>query len=449
MNQFTSTDNTPTVDPPQMLESYAWMTELPDMANSFSGNLDLNEQLQMLANANGAQAIQGHQYMRNHDFTQTMASPGIRLNDRLMPAYNSGAGAMNARLIPQFGNITNQTRLAAAEELARKAVETAVKAEAKFREEFELRAGEANNKESEQRNKAISTIHQVAKGLMGLSTIRNNVNAERLPDPVAPGQEPTAEDGSRLWRPDWNAQPSAPVNKLFMEEVVRKSREQDKEDSSQEERHELHNTATRRRTRVKKSTTRLRDAVGEVAEHYGPESVEGLPAIIHSDHIPSEHSDAGEVDKKTHQQHREQKGGGSNGLEIRPRAWHSPGLRRVFALLHSFSTRRERKLLTTRKAARKRGGSRAGKARLPRYKSLPQNINRSEPVPVEGKPPFRWMVSEKWLEKHPEFVVQANPPNFTIFDLPIPDEDLEADAKMYLLDAEDEMYLGDDEGDNE
>ncbi|KAJ7743946.1 hypothetical protein DFH07DRAFT_777272 [Mycena maculata] len=420
----------------------------------------------------------------------------------LLSAYRSGLLHLEPRAASQFGDITNLARPAvnfaantsridnvsasdmarlradleetkktmaaavtSAEEKACKAQEAAERAEAQMRLEREAQNEKADHKNGVERNKAQALLHEVAKGLLGMTGQRMG-ERELLPAPLEPGEEaPTAEDGNKLWRPSWNQPPSYVQNKDFFTEVVRKAKEQDKVicsqqllaehvlapftdaelmamvkayfktlrrkyhaqvSSDEEEKHEKHCTGTRCRNRQKKTVGRLRGAIDEVEKRFGEEKTHGLRAIIHSDHVLSEHSDCGNVEKEKFEKYRTSEGGGSNSLEVRLRQWHSAQIQRIYALLHTFSLRHDRKLGNARKAVRMLGkGSRAGKTRFPRFKCNPANVNKADPALVDGQPPFAWMVDEEWLKRNPNFRVLDNPENFTIFDLEIPDNELD------------------------
>ena len=93
-----------------------------------------------------------------------------------------------------------------------------------------------------------------------------------------------------------------------------------------------------------------------------------------------------------------------------------------------------------RNASGSRGGptrTRGGKNRYPRYRGLPDNANNHLP-PTGAKTPFISLVSKSWAQSSGNLELQmvADPEDFTILSLQVPDVD---------LDLEDLEYLGDDE----
>jgi hypothetical protein len=194
----------------------------------------------------------------------------------------------------------------------------------------------------------------------------------------------------------------------------------------------------------------LRKAVPEFREKYGEAATVGAEEWILEEFMPSEHSDCGEVDPEVFQNHMKAMGGGKNGWEVRPKAWHSEKVSvccyRIGRIFTMHQKRHFIGALKTIQSRRRTGAigdkrSNSGHARVARFRAMKENINKKPPPADLKLLPYASMVNPIWkaaYEAKENTIVPTlpDPPHFTIAHLDIPLEDLDDDERGYFGDYE-------------
>ncbi|KAK7008316.1 hypothetical protein R3P38DRAFT_3324901 [Favolaschia claudopus] len=316
--------------------------------------------------------------------------------------------------------------------------------------------------------------HSKARWLLSLGSADDGDDepSNRLPQPLQPGEEPALlKDGkTKRAHPNWSAGVTDPVNIRFLESLkalvlehvsrdngtlygspdgadilkitkvffghLRKVwKTQNSAEGLARYRHKLRRNKWRQRKHEKADDHRR--AVPKFRETFGEANTVGDYEIIQTDDMSSERSDCGEIDPATFSVHRFKSGGGENGWAIRPKAWQSSWLKLYFAHL---KTLRREMLEDEKTKSLGASGSLAGKHRVPRYKSLPANTNRSAPVLIRKQPLYEAMVSDAWMKTegitYEKIRAQTTPAEYTVFTLKLDTDGLHANEISYLADDE-------------
>ncbi|KII93304.1 hypothetical protein PLICRDRAFT_386169 [Plicaturopsis crispa FD-325 SS-3] len=197
-------------------------------------------------------------------------------------------------------------------------------------------------------------------------------------------------------------------------------------------RRERKNDLNKRRQRKKQKADDLRKQTDNFRAFYGEEETVGLEDLIQTDWMSSEHDDPGNVTVEQWKQHRLDHNGGTNGIEVRKEGWRSKQLNRTYARLRKFDRD------TANDTVVGQNQSRSGKVRLPRFRGIKANTNCRHPISAT-KTPYTPCVSRAWAACSENNMVRTSEDftDYTIFDLDIPDADLDAEDLRYLADDED------------
>ncbi|KAJ7277644.1 hypothetical protein C8J57DRAFT_1222445 [Mycena rebaudengoi] len=292
-----------------------------------------------------------------------------------------------------------------------------------------------------------SIIHDVAYGLV-VSGVRDPTTGkvdETLPHPLELGEQPMeleSTPGVFRMHPIWNGGYTHPTNVEFFEKVVKLVHERVVEDQrgwgTEEGGEAEKNLQMKRRARVDDLATDLRAVLGDFRSKYGEEATAGADEWLLAEFLPSEHSDCGEADPEAFKKYKQKMGGGCNGLEVRPKAWHGMKYRRFIGCLKSLRNAR-RKTLVNPKTGLKQSGM--GQVRKVRFRGMKENINKRAPPRKKRMLPYASMVDPTWkadyeARENTTVPTADDPAHFTIASLDIPIEDLDEEERAYFGDSE-------------
>ncbi|KAJ7668559.1 hypothetical protein DFH06DRAFT_1321801 [Mycena polygramma] len=346
----------------------------------------------------------------------------------------------------------------------------------------EYKAAHAQNATEDDQKKAleasavktavIAQIHDVTNGFLGIG-IRDETTSKinkKLLHPLGPGETDDTHE-----HPNWMKGVEDRTNALFVDKVINAVHGTVLEDQKLKEpklggtskaqvaklvkgyfntlrtnyiqqttptgmaKKEERNLKMKRTARVEDKCDDLRAGLVELRKVYGEENTVGAEEVLVADYLSSEHSDCGQAEPKKFEAHILKMGGGTHGLEVRAKAWHAKETRMLYARLKTFRNVR-RKQKNDPSTGEKL--STAGKARIPRFKGMKENINHNPPPTRMDRLPYASMVDSEWKAKMEAqgimIPVAADPAAFTIFSLDIPMTDLDAEERAYFAD-DDEM----------
>ncbi|KAJ3562762.1 hypothetical protein NP233_g9373 [Leucocoprinus birnbaumii] len=303
-----------------------------------------------------------------------------------------------------------------------------------------------------------SLTQTVMRDLLGINKARSGNDDENqpIPNPLGPGEESRQTlGGSKLWNPDWNQAVNVGINMLYISHVIQLAapscgvnadvindseiryyahqyfltlrntwKGQISEPIKEKQMKKRDRTRVNARKRTK--SKHRRQAVGLLKAH-GTTNLEGVEEVILTDWMSSEHSDCGNVsitEWKRHCSHQIGKVQGKS-LEVCKLAWRADWLNHLYCHLDVLSS----KLANDTKSAKTSG------VRYTRFEGPPKNVN-FDPPKAAGQDklrPFQACISLEWAEKHNQgnkLLLRVNPPSFTVFNLEIPNKDLEYKGEL-------------------
>ncbi|KAJ7701302.1 hypothetical protein B0H16DRAFT_1483570 [Mycena metata] len=189
--------------------------------------------------------------------------------------------------------------------------------------------------------------------------------------------------------------------------------------------------------RLKRVATTRREMIPELEEKYGAENCVGALALVQNDWGSQDGSDAGEADPVEWDAARAASGDPKRARERRKPAWRADCPDRLYAVLDTLSRQNETgKSIPVGGHHRKSKGRKAGGKdrrkeafKVDRFRGFPENVLKGPP---KIHVPFVSCVNEAWAAENKEYALLPDPPNFTIFNLVIPDSDLDAEALALL-----------------
>ncbi|PIL25673.1 hypothetical protein GSI_11423 [Ganoderma sinense ZZ0214-1] len=294
-----------------------------------------------------------------------------------------------------------------------------------------------------------------------------------LPAPLADDEEPRmAVDGTRLWNPDWAVDVNVGINAQFIRAVVdivlqngpfthdididtvsretvelyvrvyfRNLKAQYKARATVEGQQKLEVTSKKhaRLQRKKRKAARMRKALEAFKAAHGLENTVGVEMLCHTDWQSSEHSDIGEATEGEWTEHRDRAHAGAQGVEVRRLVWRSEKLNRIYAHLRVLAK------TVVSESAQRRGRFRGPRinynTEVPRQKRRRVASQGTTPHFQVDKP-YKECVSAKWAGStaNGEAILEGAPDaptGWTIFNLVIPDDALEADDLGWVADIDD------------
>ncbi|KAJ7156360.1 hypothetical protein C8R46DRAFT_1115795 [Mycena filopes] len=318
------------------------------------------------------------------------------------------------------------------------------------------------------RRAVISQIHEVTDRLVGLNTRDETTGKlnKTLRDPLLPGEVDDVFE-----RPNWQLNLADHANAVFVDKVLNivhgavmedqvlkepklgntskadvaamakvyfntlRTNWKTQNDAGARLKREQKNVEQKRTARVEDKCDDLRACLEDLEAEYGAAATVGAAEIVLAEYMSSEHSDSGKARKENWDTHRGKKGGGTNGLEVRDKAWRSAQTKLLYARLKTFRNARRNR---TRDATTGKKLSFAGKARMPRFPGMKVNVNNKPPPVKRDRLPYASMVDPAWKAKMElegvHIPVLADPPSFTIFSLNISMEDLDLEERAYFAD---------------
>ncbi|KAJ7757938.1 hypothetical protein B0H16DRAFT_1689410 [Mycena metata] len=186
-----------------------------------------------------------------------------------------------------------------------------------------------------------------------------------------------------------------------------------------------------------------REMIPELEEKYGAENCVGALALVQNDWCSEDGSDAGEADPVKWGAAKAASGDPKRAKERRKPEWRADCPDRLYAVLDTLSRQNEtEKSFPVGGHHRKRKGRKAGGKdrrkeafKVDRFRGFAENVLRGPP---KKHVPFVSCVNEAWAAENKEYALLPDPPNFTIFNLVIPDSDLDAEALALLGEAGEE-----------
>ncbi|KAJ7780918.1 hypothetical protein B0H16DRAFT_1682521 [Mycena metata] len=186
-----------------------------------------------------------------------------------------------------------------------------------------------------------------------------------------------------------------------------------------------------------------REMIPELEEKYGAENCVGGLALVQNDWCSEDGSDAGEADPVKWGAAKAASGDPKRAKERRKPEWRADCPDRLYAVLDTLSRQNEtEKSFPVGGHHRKSKGRKAGGKdrrkeafKVDRFRGFAENVLRGPP---KKHVPFVSCVNEAWAAENKEYALLPDPPNFTIFNLVIPDSDLDAEALALLGEAGEE-----------
>ncbi|KAJ7440891.1 hypothetical protein FB451DRAFT_1442814 [Mycena latifolia] len=267
---------------------------------------------------------------------------------------------------------------------------------------------------------SLGLVHETMKGLPGIGdrdeTTKKTV--EKLPHPLQPDEvvDPIHLPESYRRRGQLQLLHSEDVLS-HLAQLVHDLDQRSKTEAIRQQDREYAMTGSNMKAAV------MRDIiVTELRKNHGAEATVGADKLVLTDYMSSEHSDCGEL---THPEHEEYRAKTDNRCKE---------LLRFYAYLKTlYRLRQEREDSQTDKKK-----STAGRVKLTHFSAHPKNMNNAPPPTGASQIPYEWMVDPGWKAKvereQKDIPTVPNPPAFTIFQLPIQSDELDAG------------YMGDIEG---
>ncbi|KAI0309430.1 hypothetical protein OF83DRAFT_1089076 [Amylostereum chailletii] len=338
-----------------------------------------------------------------------------------------------------------------------------------------IRTKKSNNggRGREVRNTALENrIHEKMQMLIGIQYSGHGSNFTVPPPPDDLSKSHLDDHGNTVWTPDWRKDAKVSMNKSFIDHAVALLERDDTQNPDEKERLFLALDAKERRVRVAKyfghicnkykgqtdinakekavahsrsnelrrrrqriaADMRKACPVAEKAleEKFGPGSGKGISLLIDTDYVYSCHSNIGDAEQATWDQHKIQAGIGAKetAWEVRRRLWVAQKLRRLYQFL----------VMTKRgiDATSKKKGK-----RTPIFRGLKANHINTPPL---VKTLWKECVSDEWLAKYNEKCsTTLTFPNCTAEQCPVLNIDIHDD----MFTDEDLAWLADDEDDAE
>ncbi|KAL6307235.1 hypothetical protein BKA93DRAFT_823380 [Sparassis latifolia] len=335
----------------------------------------------------------------------------------------------------------------------------------------------------------INAVHDAMLHLIGVENTSRRASKLRVyPEPLQHGDVPRlADDGSRLYNPDWNLPVNGGINEEWVSAAVHlvmqngevnykldmsSVQEEDvyasaatffrslKEDyrARHSEMKEAKVAKKRKRDKLtqrkKRKADDRRQACNHLEKSHGAESTVGVRFLVHTDWMSSEHSTDGDASHSEWDNARKAQGAGRAAWEVRKLLWRSPFLNRVYARLdHLLATE---PILSTAGVQGEeqviQGTSTStpvisGVQRNDRFRGPVANYNVDGPRKrrKEKKIIYKECISTAWANRtgdNAHLLQRApdRPPEYSIFSLSIPNSDLNQDDVDlgWMADDEDE-----------
>ncbi|KAJ6450695.1 hypothetical protein C8R47DRAFT_1260659 [Mycena vitilis] len=183
-------------------------------------------------------------------------------------------------------------------------------------------------------------------------------------------------------------------------------------------------------SRLKRLAASRRLQIEPLKEKYTPEKCVGVEAMIHTPWCSDEGSGPEDADPDAFKARKAATG--ENSARGRHRqVWRSEQVNRIYAALDTLARAAHSDDHQYVQGGRDRRRTVQHTVRFPDF---PQNSYKGHPKGIHV--PFESCISETWASQQSEVTHLEDPDNFTIFDLPIPDSDLDAEALALLADDE-------------
>ncbi|KAF8959439.1 hypothetical protein BDZ97DRAFT_1394586 [Flammula alnicola] len=326
-------------------------------------------------------------------------------------------------------------------------------------------------------NPLLTAVHSAMQDLLDVVKVPNDKgemveDRKKLPDPLPDGAPPNlAADGTRLYNPRWQkgitqhaenrayrdasvaliksretANPDSEIDPLILNDRrtlvgpvdkyfnTLRTRYKAAHDTEASEKAAKLAQLVKIRNRKKQLAKVVREGAQVLKKHYGAEATENVESAIHTDWMPSEHSDCGNMTPASFDAHRLTHIGHNAGWEVHDLLWRSKSLVKLYLrLVELYHEEQAEK-------ARRTGKKQKMSKRTPTYSCLPENANNNPPALIQetGAMPYRWCVSNAWAARTNNRDLELEEdPDFAIFKLDIPDTDLTAKSLTYLARYED------------
>ncbi|KAJ7629798.1 hypothetical protein DFH06DRAFT_1140987 [Mycena polygramma] len=183
-------------------------------------------------------------------------------------------------------------------------------------------------------------------------------------------------------------------------------------------------------SRLKRLAASRRLQIEPLKEKYTPEKCVGLEAMIHTPWCSDEGSGPEDADPEAFKARKAATG--ENSARGRHRQlWRSEQVNRIYGALDTLTRAAQSDDHQYVEGGRDRRRTVRHTVRFPDF---PQNSYKGHPKGIHV--PFESCISETWASQQSEVTHLEDPNDFTIFDLVIPDSDLDAEALALLADDE-------------